>query len=72
MVGLCCMYLAPLNLLGCHDDDSTVFLPHHSPEVSHCAVHATLRGDVLLFVGYWALIIRLLGTRHGLQNALDI
>lgn len=41
---------APLHLLGCHDNDMTVLLIHHGPEVIHCCLQAALGGYVDLAV----------------------
>ena len=41
-------YNAPLLEVGCHDDDFTVVVPHHSPKVFNCILQWTLCGNVLL------------------------
>ena len=43
-------YNAPLLEVGCHDDDLTVIVPHHSPKVFYCIFQWTLCGNVLLGV----------------------
>ena len=39
-------YPSPLHLIGYHHDDSTILLPDHSPEVTHCCWQAALCGNV--------------------------
>lgn len=41
---------APLHFLGRHDNDVTVLLVHHGPEVIHCCLQAALGGYVDLAV----------------------
>ena len=43
-------YNAPLLEVGCHDDDLTIVVPHHSPKVFYCVLQWTLRRNVLLGV----------------------
>ena len=43
-------YNAPLLEVGCHDDDLTVIVPHHSPKVFYCVLQWALCGNVLLGV----------------------
>ncbi|KAJ8881291.1 hypothetical protein PR048_017771 [Dryococelus australis] len=42
--------LPVLDTLAQHNDDLTLVLPHHSPEVDSCRVHRRLRADELLRV----------------------
>ena len=41
-----------LHLVGGHDNDQGVLLPHHAPEVVHCSWQAALRGYVVTVTVY--------------------
>ena len=45
-------HLSSLHLVGGHDNDQGVLLPHHAPEVVHCSWQAALRGYVVTVAVY--------------------
>lgn len=48
-------YLVHLLDVGDHDNNGRMLLPHHAPEVGHCADNGSLRGNVHLLLSTVAL-----------------